>query len=1783
MKIKVSAIAALLAFAIATPSLHAANGTWTNKLGGTWSTAVNWSNSVIANAADFTADFSALPPAIVNMSVTNDAARTLGNLKFGAVTNWSLVGSTITLSTNSGIPNINVFNNTARVGVPLSSSQQVLLSGANLALTNDLNTLTGGVVIQCGQFGFTSQQAIGSGVIQLGNGPGGNVAGPGQIGFNAISSATAGTVPVTLANDVVVRTTRWIAGQSGVGLNAQPIIINGNVSLDMGTNGVRDFALQQPLTINGVLSSVSGGNYGVTLGALAGGPLTLANSGNSFVGNITFGVANTVGINSDGALGYFLNRLVFTAAGTLRADAPLTISATRDPITMTATATFNCLADMQIDPRLVGAGGLVKNGTSKLTLTSGFNTFSGAVTINAGTLDLEGNFASTVPSVTINNAGLTNASTFLLGASASAPNISVTVNNGCTFDATAPGGYEFVAGKTLSVPAGGLVRATAGTITLDSGATLIAGSGTTSTTNAPVDASVVASSGSTMIPGTQGTAGTISISNALTLNGHSIQFDLRNNTTEGSGTNDEIIVGGALTLNGGEKIVLNYMDGALAAGTYTLMRCASQSGSFSLAATYPNVTLNQSGTVVSLTVSAPSIANNLFWKGDGAGNVWDVNTTANWVTNFANAALNYTDPSKVTFDDFGSNNVPVTLNGTVFPNAVTFNVTNKAYALTGSGAIAGPVGVTINGGNAVTNGLANTYAGDTVINGASKLVLLDGSTLGSASSRVQLNAATGQVIAKNSSSLSLPNRIFGNAVNPTFVQSGSGTTTLANTADNSGLVALVNAGTLQLGAASSGSIHALGGSSTINSGATLQLTGSGGDQILNGVSVTNLGGTFDTGGNNEQITSLNGYGSVISGGTLTLSGLINLSLSGTLAVTNTTIAFPAANTAWLDNPGSVIFEGGAVTLPTTMFTGNGASGSQNILFDGTVTTGGNGETIFGERSCSQVVTFGPNANATFWFLSYASILPTTFWYNGGTVTVQHFNYRGNNTGSTSSHYFNGSTIRARLSIADFMQAKTGPLVNFYVSTNGLILDDLGFNLSIIQPLKHDPALGAALDGGLTKNGSGTLTLSATNTFNGSLNINVGTLILNNAGSYNNVIVGDNATSQINIAQAGTSLTNSTLTLGTTGGGTQSLKFNFGTLGNPTVPVVQVNGVVTNNGPVVITLIAPFLTPGTVPLIKYGSMDAANFASTWTIAAFPYVDLTLTNDTVNKLISVIVVPGVTPKWKGNLSTAWDTTTLNWTSNGIPANYVETAPPGQPVTFDNTASSFLVDITTAIVSPAFISMSNSTGYTVSGTLGIGGTGALIKNGSGSLVLSNASSANTYSGITLYGGGSLVAAVPNVLSANSAMTFNNSTLDVGTNVQNISSATFNNAVLSGSATLTGGAATTLTFNNSANFALGTPLAGGFAIVQSGAGEMTLTNVNNFTREVAVNSGTLRVKNGAALGTGGFTGSTGTGVSAGGRLILDGTFTLAESLSLNGNGPDGSGALVVTNGAVTLAAPNNCSINTDSGIYIANGAALTNTGSFFSGGTLTKAGPGLLYCAGAVSLNSVIMNQGTTIAAASIGGASGAVIVNNGAAFGGAGTVGASTTIKAGGNLQPGNLGIGTMTINNNLTNAGAILLEISKNGVTLTSDQINVNSNFVHTGTLTATNVGPTALVAGDSFRLFGTNYAAIASAPITLPALASGLGWTNRLFLDGTIAVIATVSTTPFPIGSVVNGGNLELTWPADHTGWRLQVQTNSLSVGLSPTWVDVTGSTLVNSVTNTIDSANGSVFYRMVYP
>ena len=159
-----------------------------------------------------------------------------------------------------------------------------------------------------------------------------------------------------------------------------------------------------------------------------------------------------------------------------------------------------------------------------------------------------------------------------------------------------------------------------------------------------------------------------------------------------------------------------------------------------------------------------------------------------------------------------------------------------------------------------------------------------------------------------------------------------------------------------------------------------------------------------------------------------------------------------------------------------------------------------------------------------------------------------------------------------------------------------------------------------------------------------------------------------------------------------------------------------------------------------------------------------------------------------------------------------------------------------------------------------------------------------------------------------------------------------------------------------------------------------------------------------------------------------------------------------------------------------------------------------------------------------------------------------------------------------------AGNVAARVNRSG--FSSDKTIVSGTLANTGTgtITVINLGAT-LQAGDSFALF--NKAVANGAALVVSG--AGVSWTNKLAVDGTIAVSSTVASNPTNITFSVNGSTLALSWPADHTGWILQTQTNSITVGLGTNWIAVPGSSAVNQTNIVMNSANGSVFFRLIAP
>ena len=117
----------------------------------------------------------------------------------------------------------------------------------------------------------------------------------------------------------------------------------------------------------------------------------------------------------------------------------------------------------------------------------------------------------------------------------------------------------------------------------------------------------------------------------------------------------------------------------------------------------------------STSIPAPR---SLTWRGDGSANIWDVDGASNWVTNSVATLFNNGDT--VTFDNTGSNNVPVAVAGTPQPALVVFN-SSKNYTLSGVGSISGGNQLIKMGSGTLTIDNTNLYSGGTIISNSTVL------------------------------------------------------------------------------------------------------------------------------------------------------------------------------------------------------------------------------------------------------------------------------------------------------------------------------------------------------------------------------------------------------------------------------------------------------------------------------------------------------------------------------------------------------------------------------------------------------------------------------------------------------------------------------------------------------------------------------------------------------------------------------------------------------------------------------------------------------------------------------------------------------------------------------------------------------------------------------------------------------------------------------------------------------------------------------------------------------
>jgi autotransporter-associated beta strand protein len=596
---------------------------------------------------------------------------------------------------------------------------------------------------------------------------------------------------------------------------------------------------------------------------------------------------------------------------------------------------------------------------------------------------------------------------------------------------------------------------------------------------------------------------------------------------------------GAVTLNG---------DGHTAHFTPALNFFGLGSFQFSVVASDGSACTNTVTVVVVPQSQAQTQPSNLIWVGDGTMNLWAVGSGTNWFDGTNLVAFSSDD--NVTFDDTGTNTPAINLAGALSAGTV-YVLAEQDYTFGGSGFLAGPTVLFKTGSGQLNINTTNNFTGGITIDEGTVQVGDGVSFSGSIGGNITNNDT---LIFNNPGPVSTSASISGSG---SLTKNGVGALTLSGTQIFTNLTT-INAGSLQFSGTlpqsditNNGSLILAPSSSVIFSN---NLSGSG-TLTMSGTALLTLsnantysGGTTNTSGglmlvNNSSIGTgpliynggmvFIGNGAFITNDFTIPSSTSDLSLAGTNNNTGTwagNIVNLGGGASWRpgSDGGTLIFIGNAlqgnhnfiVPRGTVQFASNavvsatgtatalgrdGSAGnrSANITFkDNSTTTlgvcslggGKSGGAITVTIQNNAVLSFGANNldlhNVT------RNTAVTTLRLNGGTTTVGGFTKT--QTTYTNVINFNGGVLKAGANNAAFLPVLT--VQTDIVQAGGAIIDDGGFAITIAQPLVHDPNLGATLDGGLTKLGTGTLTLSGANTYTGPTMIDAGTLALLGSGS-----------------------------------------------------------------------------------------------------------------------------------------------------------------------------------------------------------------------------------------------------------------------------------------------------------------------------------------------------------------------------------------------------------------------------------------------------------------------------------------------------------------------------------------------------------------------------------------------------------------------------------------------------------------------------------------------------------
>jgi autotransporter-associated beta strand protein len=459
-------------------------------------------------------------------------------------------------------------------------------------------------------------------------------------------------------------------------------------------------------------------------------------------------------------------------------------------------------------------------------------------------------------------------------------------------------------------------------------------------------------------------------------------------------------------------------------------------------------------------------------------------------------------------------------------------------------------------------------------------------------------------------------------------------------------------------------------------------------------------------------------------------------------------------------------------------------------------------------------------------------------YGGGTtLAAGTVNFAALENLGSGPITFDGGTLQYAAGNTADISSRT---VTF--DADGAIIDTGLNSVTFANPL------GNGGSGGLTKTGTGTLTLLGDETYAGDTLISAGTLQLGDGvtqdGSLSGNIVDNGTLVFANpAAQAFAGSISGTGSLTKTAAGTLSLSGENTFAGATTVT----GGTIEVAGPD--ALAGSTVTVGSASDLSF----AAGLGSALLGGLAGTGDLTLADAVGNPVALFVGANGTSTVYGGALSgpgslvkTGGGTLTLA-TDNAYTGGTTIAA--GTLQLGDGTAQSG--SVAGNILDDATLVFANPGAQTFAGV--ISGSGGVTKQSAGTLVLSGQ---NTYAGLTDIGGGTLQLGADNALPAAAVVQVGDANLGTGVldlNAHDLALAGLYTDPASSPISLdvdrvinTGATAAKLTVNNASDYIFGGVLAGDLSVDKYGPGTWTLAGDNSNSGDVAVYDGTLDVTGG-------------------------------------------------------------------------------------------------------------------------------------------------------------------------------------------------------------------------------------------------------------------------------------------------------------------------------------------------